>query len=195
LPPSAAVAGAQQCLDETIQYTQDRTAFGRPILKFQVWRHTFAELATQIEAARWLSYRAVDLFNRKQEAVKEITMAKLFAGELAIKVADRCVQAARRLRLCRGVPDCALLPRRSADHDWWGHQRGDERDHLQASWLGLVRKGKGPISPFQCEGSRERDRPLRAVRDDGDVDASFLGESLTLLVAGSGLSRSARPSP
>ena len=89
----SAVAGAQQCLDTTINYTQERTAFGRPILKFQVWRHTFAELATEIEAARWLTYRAVDLFNRKQEAVKEITMAKLFAGELACKVADRCVQA------------------------------------------------------------------------------------------------------
>ena len=89
----SSVAGAQLCLDETIQYTQDRSAFGRPILKFQVWRHTFAELATQIEAARWLSYRAVDLYNRKEEAVKEITMAKLFAGELAIKVADRCLQA------------------------------------------------------------------------------------------------------
>ncbi len=88
-----AVAGAQQCLDATIKYTQERTAFGRPILKFQVWRHTFAELATEIEAARWLTYRAVDLFNRKQEAVKEITMAKLFAGELACKVADRCLQA------------------------------------------------------------------------------------------------------
>jgi citronellyl-CoA dehydrogenase len=88
-----AVAGAQQCMDETIKYTSERSAFGRPILKFQVWRHTFAELATQIEAARWLTYRAVDLFNRKEEAVKEITMAKLFAGELACKVADRCLQA------------------------------------------------------------------------------------------------------
>jgi citronellyl-CoA dehydrogenase len=58
-----------------------------------VWRHTFAELATEIEAARWLTYRACDLFNRKQEAVKEITMAKLFAGELLNKVTDRCLQA------------------------------------------------------------------------------------------------------
>ena len=89
----SAVAGAQQCLDETIKYTTDRTAFGRPILKFQVWRHTFAELQTEIEAARWLTYRAVDLFNRKEDATKEITMAKLFAGELACKVADRCLQA------------------------------------------------------------------------------------------------------
>ncbi len=89
----SAVAGAQQCLDQTIKYTTDRTAFGRPILKFQVWRHQFAELQTEIEAARWLTYRAVDLFNRKEDATKEITMAKLFAGELACKVADRCLQA------------------------------------------------------------------------------------------------------
>ncbi len=89
----SAVAGAQAALDQTIKYCQERSAFGRPILKFQVWRHTFADLQTQIEAARWLTYRAVDLFNRKEDAVKEITMAKLFAGELACKVADRCVQA------------------------------------------------------------------------------------------------------
>ena len=89
----AAVSGAQAALDMTIKYTQERKAFGRQILKFQVWRHTFADLATEIEAARWLCYRACDLFNRKVEAVKEISMAKLFAGELVNKVADRCLQA------------------------------------------------------------------------------------------------------
>src|SRR5262245_59705642 len=88
-----AFAAAQWSLDNTIRYCQERQAFGRPILKFQLWRHTFAELATEIEAARWLTYRAVDLFNRKQDAVKEITMAKLFAGELLQKVTDRCLQA------------------------------------------------------------------------------------------------------
>lgn len=88
-----AVAGAQKALDDAVDYTRQRQAFGRPILGFQVWRHTFADLATQIEAARWLTYRACDLFNRRQEAVKEISMAKLFAGELAIKVIDRCLQA------------------------------------------------------------------------------------------------------
>jgi citronellyl-CoA dehydrogenase len=87
------VAGSQYALDNTIRYTSERSAFGRPILKFQVWRHTFAELATEIEAARWLTYRAVDLFNRKQDAVKEITMAKLFGGELLNKTVDRCLQA------------------------------------------------------------------------------------------------------
>lgn len=89
----AAVAAAQNTLDMTIKYCQERSAFGRPILKFQVWRHQFADLATEIEAARWLTYRATDLMVRKVEAVKEISMAKLFAGELANKVADRCLQA------------------------------------------------------------------------------------------------------
>ncbi len=88
-----AVAGAQYALDNTIKYCQERTAFGRPILKFQVWRHTFADLATQIEAGRWLTYRAVDLFVRGEDATKEISMAKLYGGELLNKVVDRCVQA------------------------------------------------------------------------------------------------------
>ena len=88
-----AYAGAQWILDNTIRYCQERSAFGRPILKFQVWRHTFAELSAEIEAARWLTYRAIDLFVRKEDAVKEITMAKLFGGELLNKVADRCLQA------------------------------------------------------------------------------------------------------
>src|SRR5205823_925905 len=78
----AAVAGAQRALDQTIEYTRERKAFGRPIIGFQVWRHQFAEMATEIEAARWLTYRASDLFNRKQDSVKEVTMAKLYAGEL-----------------------------------------------------------------------------------------------------------------
>ena len=88
-----AVSASQMNLDRAIQYMQERSAFGRPILKFQVWRHTMAELFTEVEAARWLTYRACDLFNRKQDAIKEITMAKLFAGELLNKVTDRCMQA------------------------------------------------------------------------------------------------------
>ena len=84
---------AQLALDQTLKYTQERTAFGRPILKYQVWRHQFVDLATQIEAGRRLTYHACDLFNRRQECVREISMAKLFCGELAIHVVDRCLQA------------------------------------------------------------------------------------------------------
>ncbi|MBI5479674.1 MAG: acyl-CoA dehydrogenase family protein [Deltaproteobacteria bacterium] len=88
----AANAAARQALDESVKYGRDRQAFGRPIGTFQVWRHQFAELYAQVEASKWLTYRACDLFNRKQQATTEITMSKLVAGELAIKVIDRCLQ-------------------------------------------------------------------------------------------------------
>jgi citronellyl-CoA dehydrogenase len=88
----SSVAVADLSVADAIRYGTEREAFGRPILKFQVWRHQFADLLTEIEAARWLTYRACDLFARKQEAVKEITMAKLFAGELLCRVTDRCLQ-------------------------------------------------------------------------------------------------------
>jgi citronellyl-CoA dehydrogenase len=88
----AANAAAKMALDEAVQYGRDRQAFGRPIGSFQVWRHQFAELYAQVEASKWLTYRACDLFNQKQPAVNEITMSKLVAGELAQKVIDRCLQ-------------------------------------------------------------------------------------------------------
>src|SRR5690606_1412218 len=54
--------------------------------------HQLVQLEAELEAARQLNYRAVDLVNRRQNAVREITMAKLIGGELACRVADRCLQ-------------------------------------------------------------------------------------------------------
>ena len=87
-----AVAGAQLMLDGAMAYGQERKAFGRPISSFQVWRHKFAEHLAAVEAARWLTYRAADLFNRNQVAVKEISMAKLVACDLVQEVAYDCMQ-------------------------------------------------------------------------------------------------------
>src|SRR6267378_6239874 len=58
-----AVAGMQQLVDESLRYGNERGAFGKPLIKFQVWKHKFVEHLTGIEAARWLTYRACDLFN------------------------------------------------------------------------------------------------------------------------------------
>jgi len=88
----SSVAGGQRALDIAVAYGRDRKAFGRPVVGFQVWRHELTQLLTELEAGRWLTYRACDLFNRKQEAVKEISMAKLYCGELACKIADRVLQ-------------------------------------------------------------------------------------------------------
>ena len=87
-----AVSGMQQLVEDSLRYGNERSAFDKPLVKFQVWRHKFVEHLTGIEAARWLTYRACDLFNRKEAAVKEISMAKLFAGDLMQKVVYDCQQ-------------------------------------------------------------------------------------------------------
>ena len=87
------VAGAELALEDTIRYAKDREAFGKKVVDFQVWQHKFAELATQIEAARRLTYHAVSLFNEGVECTREVSMAKLFACDLSQKVAYDCLQA------------------------------------------------------------------------------------------------------
>jgi alkylation response protein AidB-like acyl-CoA dehydrogenase len=87
-----AVAGMDRMVEDALRYGHEREAFGRPLIKFQVWRHKFVEHLTAIEAARRLCYFAVDLYDRKQDPVKEISMAKLFAGDLAQRVAYDCQQ-------------------------------------------------------------------------------------------------------
>jgi citronellyl-CoA dehydrogenase len=87
------VHGMELAVREAIEYGRGRKAFGRPIVKFQVWKHKLVEHLTAIEAARRLTYYAVDKFNRTpQLATKEVTMAKLFAGDLAQKVMYDCMQ-------------------------------------------------------------------------------------------------------
>jgi len=86
------VASMERSLEMAIAYGREREAFGRPIGQNQVWRHRFAEHMTSVEAAKWLSYRAVDLMNRGEKCVREVTMAKLFASELCQRVMYDCQQ-------------------------------------------------------------------------------------------------------
>ena len=87
-----AVAGCERALEDTIAYVKQRHAFDGPLSGKQVVRHKLADLATLIEATRWLTYAACLKFQGGEEAVKEISMVKLFAGEMAQKVAYDCVQ-------------------------------------------------------------------------------------------------------
>jgi acyl-CoA dehydrogenase len=88
----AAVAGAESTLELAMAYARQRSAFGRPLAKFQVWRHRFADLATEIEAARSLTYHALRKIVAGEEAVREVSMAKWLATELHWRVADEAVQ-------------------------------------------------------------------------------------------------------
>ena len=85
-------AGAQRVYDLAKAYALERTAFNRPVGKFQVWRHRFAEMATRIEAGRALTYSALRLYAAGENPIREVSMAKLYTSELAFHVADECVQ-------------------------------------------------------------------------------------------------------
>ena len=87
------VAGMELAVRDAIVYGQERNAFGRPLTKFQVWKHRLVEHLTAIEAARRLTYLAVDKINKTPDAAtREVTMAKLFAGDLAQRVIYDCQQ-------------------------------------------------------------------------------------------------------
>ena len=79
-------------IDETIAYTRERRAFGRPLLDNQVIHYRLAELRTEVEALRALTYRAVDLYVGGKDVTKLASMAKLKCGRLSREVADSCLQ-------------------------------------------------------------------------------------------------------
>lgn len=79
---------ARAALDSALRYAQEREAFGRPIFKFQAIQHKLAEMATRLEAARSLVYRATWLIDEGEPDSKLSAMAKLFASEMANYVAD-----------------------------------------------------------------------------------------------------------
>ena len=87
-----ALGGLDDAVRETIEYTRSRKAFGRPVLDNQVVHFTLAELRTEIEALRALTYRATELYVAGQDVTPLASMAKLKAGRLTREVADKCLQ-------------------------------------------------------------------------------------------------------
>ncbi|MEZ4319842.1 MAG: acyl-CoA dehydrogenase family protein [Myxococcota bacterium] len=87
-----AIHSMERALHDAIRYGTEREAFGRPIGKFQVWKHKFAEHLTGLEAAKALTYQAVQKMNTGEDPTKLVSMAKLFAGDLAQKVVYDCQQ-------------------------------------------------------------------------------------------------------
>src|SRR5579862_3105830 len=84
---------AQGALDAAIKYSKQRKQFGQTISEFQAIQFKLADMATQVEAARLLVYQAAWLADRKDvRFTRESSMAKLFASEVAVRVANECVQ-------------------------------------------------------------------------------------------------------
>jgi len=89
---SQAVGIGQACLDESIKYSKQRKQFGKPICEFQAIQWTLADMATEIEAARLLTYKAAFQKDKGLRYSKEAAQAKLFASEAAVKASINAVQ-------------------------------------------------------------------------------------------------------
>src|ERR1700685_1288637 len=88
-----ALGMAQGALDAAVSYAKQRKQFGQAISEFQAIQFKLADMATQVEAARLLVYQAAWLADRKDvRFTRESSMAKLFASEVAVRVANECVQ-------------------------------------------------------------------------------------------------------
>ncbi|WP_254522181.1 acyl-CoA dehydrogenase family protein [Natrinema caseinilyticum] len=89
-----AVGAAQGALDAAIEYATEREQFDQPISEFQAIQHKIAEMATKVEAARSLTYRAATQVeqNNQDVAAQYSSMAKLFASEISVEVADEGIQ-------------------------------------------------------------------------------------------------------
>jgi alkylation response protein AidB-like acyl-CoA dehydrogenase len=83
---------AQGAFDAALKYSKHRKQFGRSISEFQAIQDKLANMATDIEAARWLVYCAGARKDQGKRVTKESAMAKLFASEMAVKAADQALQ-------------------------------------------------------------------------------------------------------
>jgi acyl-CoA dehydrogenase len=87
-----AVGAMHAAIERTIAYTQERTAFGRELTGHQVVRHKLVDLATTAHTGRCLTYDALRRFVDGGDAVREVTMAKLFTQRACFEVMDGCLQ-------------------------------------------------------------------------------------------------------
>lgn len=87
------VGNARTALDDTIDYTKTRTQFGRSLSSFQVLKHRMAENECEVEAARLLMYSAATKMARGERALKDVSMAKVFAADVAFKASFNGMQA------------------------------------------------------------------------------------------------------
>ena len=89
---ASSLKALDQQIDLTIAYTRERHAFGQSVLDNQVVHYRLAELRTEVECLRSLTYRAVDEFIQGKDATKLASMAKLKVGRIAREIADACLQ-------------------------------------------------------------------------------------------------------
>src|SRR5215211_7344699 len=111
-----AVGAMLRLIETTVAYASDREAFGRPIGKFQAIRHQIAEMATEAEVSRALTYNALRLFHEGQDCIQEVAMTKLLTQRTLVEIADQSLQIhggygyMREYGIERAVRDARLGP-------------------------------------------------------------------------------------
>ncbi len=83
---------AQGAFDRALDYAKQRTQFGKKLVDFQITQHKLADMATKIETARLLTYKAAWNYDQKRIDPKLTSMAKMFAGKTAVEVSDEAIQ-------------------------------------------------------------------------------------------------------
>jgi citronellyl-CoA dehydrogenase len=98
---TSSCAGSRNALDRSVAWGRERQAFGKPLIKREYWQQKLVDLYTKLEAAKALSYQAVDSYNTDKyvnqgllsmETTKLISMAKVFVGDVSHEIMDTCVQ-------------------------------------------------------------------------------------------------------
>jgi citronellyl-CoA dehydrogenase len=98
---ASSLAGMKLMMDDAIAFGRERVAFGKPIMKRELWQHKFVELHTKWEAGQALTQKACAMYNEEHhvkkgdvsmETVRLISMAKVFVGDLMNEIPDQCMQ-------------------------------------------------------------------------------------------------------
>jgi alkylation response protein AidB-like acyl-CoA dehydrogenase len=87
-----AVGIAQGAYESALRYSAERQQFGKPIREFQAIQFKLADMALQIDAARLLMYRAAAMKDQGKKTTRESSMAKLYAGEMSVRVCEEAIQ-------------------------------------------------------------------------------------------------------
>ena len=120
---------AQGALDEALKYAKERQAFGQSISKFQSIQAKLADMATEIEAARLLTYKAAWEKDQGRNFTLTAAQAKLKTGRLAVRCAEEAVQIHGGYGYIEEYPVCRYVPRREDPHHRRGHRRGPADGH------------------------------------------------------------------
>lgn len=90
---ACSLGGAQACLNATKEYMQDRKQFGKALKEFQALQFSYAEMISQLQAARLMTYRAATKMDQKSDdLITAAAQAKMLASETGFNIADRCLQ-------------------------------------------------------------------------------------------------------